>query len=300
MKILIISGFLGAGKTTFIKELINRTGKNIVVMENEFGDTTLDSDVVSSSGVDVLEFMEGCVCCSKKDSFINSVLTVSSTIDPEYLVIEPTGVAELGSILASLRKLCYGRISLARPVTVISPSGFQSSIANPIYRDQIRNAAVAVLSKTENSSVDEIDFLCNEIKKFNPEIEIVKEHYSQKSDEWWEGLLCSEHALRAKIPVKLHAEQLEELSVKGKGVHNISELVALLRELLNCSMGNVIRAKGEIFCGSCPVRFDLAEGMYSILGIEDTEITPQCVFIGSGLQREKIMARLAEIDREAE
>lgn len=61
-------------------------------------------------------------------------------------------------------------------------------------------------------------------------------------------------------------------------------------------MGNIIRAKGEIFCGSCPVRFDLAEGMYSILGIEDTEITPQCVFIGSGLQREKIMARLAEID----
>ena len=64
MKILIISGFLGAGKTTFIKELIRRTGKNIVVMENEFGSVSLDSGAVSGSGTDVLEFMEGCVCCT--------------------------------------------------------------------------------------------------------------------------------------------------------------------------------------------------------------------------------------------
>lgn len=294
MKILIISGFLGAGKTTFIKELISRTDKNIVVMENEFGDTTLDSNTVSSSGVDVLEFTEGCVCCSKKDSFINSVLTVSSTLDPEYLVIEPTGVAQLGSVLASLRKLCYGRITLARPITVISPAGFELSISDPIYRDQIRNAAIAVLSKTENSSGDEINSLCNEIKKLNPDIELVKEHYSKKGSEWWNALLCSDHELKAKIPVKLHAKQLEEYSVKGKGVHNISELVSLLRNLLCCQMGNVIRAKGEIFCGSGAVRFDLAEGKYSIIGFDDEKITPQCVFIGSELHRDKILSALTE------
>lgn len=295
MKILIISGFLGAGKTTFIKDLINHTNRNIVVMENEFGDTTLDSDTVSESGVDVLEFMEGCVCCSKKDSFINSVLTVSSTLDPEYLVIEPTGVAELGSILASLRKLCYGRISLAKPITVISPAGFLSNIGNPIYRDQIRNTAMAVLSKTEGSSVDEIDFLCSEIRKLNPEIEIVKEHYSCKNNEWWNSLLCSDHTLRAKIPVKLHAEQLEEYSVKGKGVHNVSELVVLMRELLYGSFGNIVRAKGEIYCGNSPVRFDLAEGMYSISGMENAEITPQSVFIGWHIRRDGIDSCLYDL-----
>ena len=111
MKILVISGFLGAGKTTFIKELIKLTGKNIVVMENEFGNAALDSNAVSGSGIEVLEFMEGCVCCTMKDSFVNSVLTVSATLDPEYLVIEPTGAAELGSVINSLRKLCYGSIS---------------------------------------------------------------------------------------------------------------------------------------------------------------------------------------------
>lgn len=82
MNILIISGFLGAGKTTFIKELIRRTHKNIVVMENEFGSASIDSGAVSGNGIDVLEFMEGCVCCTMKDSFINSVLTVSATLDP--------------------------------------------------------------------------------------------------------------------------------------------------------------------------------------------------------------------------
>lgn len=291
MKILIISGFLGAGKTTFIKELIRRTGKNIVVMENEFGSASLDSSEVSGSGIDVLEFMEGCVCCTMKDSFVNSVLTVSATLDPEYLVIEPTGAAELGSVLTSLKKLCYGSISLAKPITIISPVGFQAEIGNAIYRDQIRNAPIIVLSKTEHSGLEEIERLCRDIHEINPDAEIIMEHYTQKKDEWWHELFGSEHVTTTKIHVKPHAEQFEEYTIKNMGFHNIAELVELLRGLLWGYYGNVIRAKGEILCGGDPVRFDLAEGMYSIIGTEKPGIVQQCVFIGSGLQREKIDSR---------
>ncbi len=293
MKILIISGFLGAGKTTFIKELIRRTGKNIVVMENEFGSVSLDSGAVSGSGTDVLEFMEGCVCCTMKDSFVNSVLTVSSTLDPEYLVIEPTGAAELGSVLTSLRRLCYGNISLAKPVTVVSPAGFQSGMNSAIYRDQIRSAPVIVLSKTENSDREEIEQLCREIRGINPEAEIAAEHYTQKSSEWWNGLFGSEHVPAARVQVRPHSEQLEELTIKEMGFHNIAELVELLRGLLWGFYGNVVRAKGEVLCGGESVRFDLAEGMYSIIGTENPEAAQQCVFIGMGLLREKIGSRFS-------
>ena len=79
-----MTGFLGAGKTTFIKELLKHTKRYTAVMENEFGDTNLDSREISGSAdnkdMQVLEFMEGCVCCSKKDSFLYSILTVSTGI----------------------------------------------------------------------------------------------------------------------------------------------------------------------------------------------------------------------------
>ena len=288
MKILVISGFLGAGKTAFIKELIRRTGKNIVVMENEFGSAALDSNAVSGSGIEVLEFMEGCVCCTMKDSFVNSVLTVSATLDPEYLVIEPTGAAELGSVINSLQKLCYGSISLAKPITIVSPAGFIAGANSAIYCDQIRNAPVVVLSKTENAELEQIGSLCNEIHEINPYAEIISEHYTQKTDEWWNGLFGSEHVPAARVPIKLRSERLEEHTIKGKGVHNIAELVELLRGLLWGYYGNIVRAKGEILCGGEPVRFDLAEGMYSITGVEKPTGEQQCVFIGTEIIREKL------------
>ncbi len=290
MKILIISGFLGAGKTTFIKELIRRTGKEIVVMENEFGSAALDSGAVSQSGIEVLEFMEGCVCCTMKDSFVNSVLTVSATLDPEYLVIEPTGAAELGSVTASLKKLCYGNISLAKPVAVVSPAGFAAGSESAVYRDQIRNAPIVVLSKTENSGREELEWLCGKIREINPEAEIVTEHYTRKSDEWWDGLFGSEHTPAARIALKARPESLEEYTIKGKGISNITVLVELLRGLLWGYCGNVVRAKGEIICGGEPVRFDIAEGMYSITGIDMLSGGQQCVFIGAGLNRGRIEA----------
>ena len=294
MRILIISGFLGAGKTTFIKELIRRTHKNIVVMENEFGSASLDSNAVSSGGIDVLEFMEGCVCCTMKDSFVNSVLTVSATLDPEYLVIEPTGAAELGSVLNSLKKICYDKITLAEPLTIVSPAGFSGNMnaCAGIFTDQLRNAAKVILSKTETAEESEIAAVCREIHEINPNAEIVKEHYTGKPDEWWESLFQQSHEKgSARIPVRPQSAGLEEYTIKERGFRNPAELIELLRGLLWGDYGGVIRAKGVVRCGGEWVRFDLADGMYCVTG-EDTNCEVQhCVFIGRSINREKIQSR---------
>ena len=126
MKILIVSGFLGAGKTTFIKELIRHTAVRPVIMENEYGETDLDSQdlkqsVPAQKDMQILEFMEGCVCCTMKDRFVNSVLTIFSGIDPEYLVIEPTGVGRLSNILKNRKPILHDNISLLKPVVVLVP-----------------------------------------------------------------------------------------------------------------------------------------------------------------------------------
>lgn len=91
MKILIVSGFLGAGKTTLIKEMANKTKRDFVVMENEYGDVDIDSNILKDEGMNIWELTEGCVCCTMKQDFASSILTIANSLDPEYLIVEPTG-----------------------------------------------------------------------------------------------------------------------------------------------------------------------------------------------------------------
>ena len=94
MKILVVSGFLGAGKTTFIKSLAEHTGKEFAILENEYGDVGIDGNLLKEQQkvgeVNIWELTEGCICCLMKGDFAASVLTIANTVGPEYLVIEPT------------------------------------------------------------------------------------------------------------------------------------------------------------------------------------------------------------------
>lgn len=263
-------------------------------MENELGGVSLDSKEVSGGKTDVLEFMEGCVCCTMKDSFVNSVLTVSATLDPEFLVIEPTGAAELGSLLNSLKKICYEKITLADPLTIVSPSAFFDNMnaCGGIFTDQIRSAPKILLSKTEAADEAEIAAVCREINEINPNAEVVTEHYTKKPDEWWESLFhthCGEQG--QKIPLRPQPSGLEEFTAKERGFDNPAELIELLRGILWGYYGGVIRAKGTVKCGAEWVRFDLADRAYGIVGAGADCAEQQCVFIGKGINSEKILSR---------
>ena len=176
MKILIVSGFLGAGKTTFIKELIRHSGTRPVIMENEYGENDLDARELEQSlpeqkELKILEFMEGCVCCTMKDSFVNSVLTVFSGLDPEYLVIEPTGVGRLSSIMANLKPILHDNIRLLQPVVVLAPRTYRSNLAEwpDLYGDQIAHAGFVVFSKGEREDPAFLDETAAEIRRINPQ-----------------------------------------------------------------------------------------------------------------------------------
>ena len=123
MRILVVSGFLGAGKTTFIKELARRTREDFSVMENEYGQVGIDGQLLAEkempeSGeedagkLNIWELTEGCICCSMKSDFASSILTIANTIDPEYLIVEPTGVGMLSNVMNNIRLIQYERISL--------------------------------------------------------------------------------------------------------------------------------------------------------------------------------------------
>lgn len=171
MKILVISGFLGAGKTTFIKALAKQTGKDFAILENEYGAAGVDGDVLKDSmdagKVNVWEMTEGCICCSTKGDFAASVLTIANSVDPEYLVVEPTGVGMLSHIMKNLQQIEYERISLLAPITIVDGYSYERFRREfpELYRDQIRSARTVILSKIEQAGEAEKDALR---KKFDP------------------------------------------------------------------------------------------------------------------------------------
>ena len=292
MKILVVSGFLGAGKTTFIKELIRRTGTFPVVLENEYGQTDLDARELSRVGdLKILEFMEGCVCCTMKDDFLSSVLTISSALDPEYLIVEPSGVGKLSGILSTLRKICYDRIQLLRPVVVLSPRSIGQNLSEwpDIFRDQIANADVVVFSKSENNTPEELAQAASLIAAIRPEAQLDQRHYSQFDEDWWYRLLDIERK-DGEITASEQTEQLEQMALFHARLDHIGQLVCLLEDMLRGAFGQIARGKGVLPVGDHMLRFDLADGLYAITGTE--EEATQCVFIGSFLEREPLCARL--------
>ncbi|MBQ9534390.1 MAG: GTP-binding protein [Clostridia bacterium] len=326
MKILIVSGFLGAGKTTFIKEMIRRTGKQLVVLENEYGENDLDSRALKETGeLKIMEFMEGCICCSKKDSFANTVLAISAGLDPEYLVVEPTGVGRLSSILDNVRKVSYDRIQLLDPVVVLAPRSIDEYLrAYPeIYRDQIGHAGRIVFSKTENEDADMIEAARARLHELNPEAEIIDVPYAQKDDGWWDSLLElpeeggereqimgadfgdfsslvgfaggeRTRTPRRRTHLRDGADEsgMMQATLREGEVKSASELIVLLEDVLRGGFGEIVRAKGVLKAGGEWLRYDLADRLYGIISEESAAPVTQNVFIGRHIDEGALRSRL--------
>ena len=310
MKILVVSGFLGAGKTTFIKELIRRTKKQPVILENEYGDNNLDSRSLSGGGsLEILEFMEGCVCCTKKDSFVNTVLSISAGMDPEYLVIEPTGIGKLGNILSSIRRIEYERISLLPSLVVLAPRSVDSYLREfpEIYTDQIQHASKIVFSKSENESPEVLQRVAEKIRAINENAEIVTSHYSTMDDQWWNALFeTSETAAKTvetpeyrknslKFGLDQNVGQPQQFSFKNVRLSSPTELIVLLEDVLRGRFGYIPRAKGLVLVGQEFLRFDLADGLYAIIGADEENPESQCTFIGNNLDVKALRLKTGEI-----
>lgn len=306
MKILIVSGFLGAGKTTFIKELIRRTGQDIVILKNEYGDTNIDKGELSSSGdISVLELMEGCVCCTVREGFANSVLTIASALSPAFLIVEPTGAALLSRIIDNLSRITYGDISLLPPVTLVSPRGIDQSMAcfGDIYADQLKAAEQIIFSKCENEDPGALRLAKEKLLKTAPSARLSKKYsydiskfgrrpvgYAGRQD-----CLALSADILGDMPLTGQAAQLpEECSFRSPAPMSVPELIMLLEDALRGRYGGIVRAKGILETGGGYVRFDLADGLYSITGADGVSTEPQCVFIGRQLRPAEIAARLAD------
>ena len=307
VKILIVSGFLGAGKTTFIQELIRRTGERFVVLENEFGDTDVDAQVLKQDdAADVWDLTEGCVCCTKSEDMISSVVTIESVLSPEYLIVEPSGVGKLSNVIGNLQKIEYERQVLLKPIAIIDGQSFMHDYHAfaDVYQDQIRAASVVLLSKPDHPSRELIEQVTQVISEVNPEAELVTTHYTQQDDEWFRELLRQTYA-GGTIPISSDGDiDLETCHIDGCPGIDAGTLLYLLQDALYGTFGEVVRAKGIVPSANEWLRFDIAGGQVSLTGIEEGNASGEglestSVWIGRGLDRLGLMKVLNPASVEA-
>ena len=294
MKILVVSGFLGAGKTTFISKLIESSGLNPVILENEYGDDSLDSKALrKDDDIKILEFMEGCVCCSKKDTFVNSLLTINASLTPEYLIVEPSGIGKLSNIIENINKITYGDIELLNPVVILSIDQIDMYIKQypDIYLDQVKNAGTIIFSKIENQSKDLVERAKNKIHYINNNVKIIDTPYQDKDKDFFLELM--DHKNEAELVKGSDGfTNIKQETFKDPNLKSISQLINLLEDVIHNRFGNIVRAKGELMINDERIRFDVADYRYAIAAAEKDNSECSCVFIGNDINANLLSTHL--------
>ena len=155
-KIDIFSGFLGAGKTTLIKKLIQEAykGEKLVLIENEFGEIGIDGGFLQDAGVEITEMNSGCICCSLVGDFGQALEQVLTQFHPDRILIEPSGVGKLSDVIGAVQRLNNHDIQLNAFVTVADATKCKIYMKNfgEFFNNQIEHAAAIVLSRTDGMS----------------------------------------------------------------------------------------------------------------------------------------------------
>lgn len=185
-KIDIISGFLGAGKTTFIKKLLEEaiSGEQVVLIENEFGEIGIDGGFLKNSGIEIREMNSGCICCSLVGDFGKSLAEVLTKYKPDRVIIEPSGVGKLSDVMKAVRDVAAEiEVTLNSAVTIVDVAKCRMYMKNfgEFFNNQIENAGTVVLSRTDIAAVDKVNQAVELIREKNPVAVIVTTPCSQLS-----------------------------------------------------------------------------------------------------------------------
>ena len=185
-KIDIISGFLGAGKSTFIKKLLEEaiSGEQVVLIENEFGEIGIDGGFLKNSGIEIREMNSGCICCSLVGDFGKSLAEVLTKYKPDRVIIEPSGVGKLSDVMKAVRDVAAEiEVTLNSAVTIVDVAKCRMYMKNfgEFFNNQIENAGTVVLSRTDIAAVDKVNQAVELIREKNPAAVIVTTPCSQLS-----------------------------------------------------------------------------------------------------------------------
>lgn len=289
MKIQIVCGFLGAGKTTFLKKNLSRQDSDTAVLVNEFGELGIDGALISEgNNLNIVELPSGCICCSLKASLVEAVRDIMVDYRPKRLIIEPSGVASPSSIISGLQGADFWQQIELEPVVGIVDLTFFTDIEDEedigyFFLDQILNSDILLLNKVDLVSPEEVEKCRRKIADINPGALLLPAVY------------CQVHLpdVKAKGEVKHFHYSPEFVSevFSPSGLFHRDKLKNMLESLEDLECGEVFRAKGIVDTIDGPATFDYVHGLISFGTLTKT-VGNKLVFIGRDINRAKLEAAI--------
>ena len=215
-KIDIISGFLGAGKTTFIKKMIEESfkGEQIVLIENEFGEVGIDGGFLKDAGIEITEMNSGCICCSLVGDFAKNLHEVINKFHPDRILIEPSGVGKLSDVMKSVIDIEESEgVKLNALVTVVNAvkASKQMKAFGEFFNNQIEYATTVILSRSQNATPEQLEFCVKQIQQLNPKAAIITTDWKAISGEQILKVIEGQDNLEMKVLAEArHAQDAAE------------------------------------------------------------------------------------------
>lgn len=311
-KIDIISGFLGAGKTTLIKKLIAEAYQNekIVLIENEFGEIGIDGTFLKDSGVTINEMNSGCICCSLVGDFETSLKEVLDTYHPDRVIIEPSGVGKLSDVIKAVSTINSDEMELDNFITVVDAKKCRMYTKNfgEFYNNQVEHASLIVLSRSQDLTEFQLKECLDILKGLNDHSPIIttawdklngldiinacevniQEELLHEHDHECCGHNHHEHDHECGCGHHHHHadEVFNSIGFDTVKKYNEVELSDILNKL--CNDNNVLRAKGFVDSGNEDWwYFDLVPGEFEIR-LGEPIYTGQVCVIGKDLDENTI------------
>ena len=209
MKIDIYSGFLGAGKTTLIKKMIQEAyaGQRLVLIENEFGEIGIDGGFLQDAGINITEMNSGCICCSLVGDFGKALTQVIEQYNPDRIVIEPSGVGKLSDVIGAVKKVTNDEITLGYTVAVVDCGKVKVYMKNfaEFYNNQIETASTIILSRTDSVPQAKLDAAVAMLREHNEKATIVTTPWPQLTGDQLVAAMEGQATLAAEM-AKLEEE----------------------------------------------------------------------------------------------
>lgn len=222
IKIDIISGFLGAGKTTFIKKMIDEVYKDekIALIENEFGEIGIDGGFLKDSGVNITEMNSGCICCSLVGDFGKNLKEVITAYHPDRIIIEPSGVGKLSDVMKSVIDIEKEQdVRLNALVTVVNAkkASKQMKAFGEFFNNQIAFATTIVLSRTQTATEAQLELCVKQMQELNPKAAVITTPWDRITGEQILNVMEGSDSLELKLLAEETHKKEEEAHSHGHG-----------------------------------------------------------------------------------
>ena len=321
VKVDIISGFLGAGKTTLIKKLFSSAfkGEKVALIENEFGEIGIDGAFLKDTGVNIKEINSGCICCSLSGNFKDALKELITTYDLDRIIIEPSGVGKLSEVISAVEGVEGVKVNVLCTVVDGNKIKLYHKNFGEFYIDQIINANSIVLSKTEGFSQEKLIETCEYIKNYNPTATIITTPVKEldggvllENLEDGEALMAFVINALKKDPHNHHHhhdhehhhhhhegcncgchhhhdadEIFDSFYLQSPKKYSKCELESKLQSLDSDLFGEVLRAKGIVSGDGCWFEFDYVPGLVEVRKGSPNASGKICV-IGTHLEKDKL------------